>query len=129
DQAGLQDRQAHRRQQRRTDALQQARHDQHFDRQRQRAQQRRRGEPDRTDDEDPAAPEPVSERTTQQDQRRQRQQIAVEGPLQPGAFSVQHFGYRGRRGVADGGAEERHRGPEHRRRDRPRARGGAQPYL
>ena len=50
--AGLQDRQAAGREQRRADALQHARADEHLDVRRRTAQQRRTGEPERADDED-----------------------------------------------------------------------------
>ena len=46
------------------------------------AQQRRQREPDGADHEDPAPAEPVPERAAEQDQRGQREQVAVGDPLQ-----------------------------------------------
>ena len=80
--ARLQDRQAARREQRRADPLEHPGPDEHLDVRRGAAQQRRGGEPHRADHEHPAPAVAVAERTTKEDQRGQRQQVAREHPLQ-----------------------------------------------
>ena len=80
----LQDGEAARGQQRAADALQRPGRTSSLERRGERAEQRGGREPDDPDHEDPAAAEPVAERAAEQDQRGQRERVAVDGPLQPG---------------------------------------------
>ena len=106
--ARLEDRQTARREQRCADTLEDPSRDEHFDARRGAAQQRGEGEPHGADHEDPAAAVPVAERTAEQDERGQRQQVPGEHPLQrtdPGVEVVADV----RQGdVDDGRIQRRH---------------------
>ena len=112
--AGLQDRQAARRQQRAADALHRAGGHQRLDVRREPAGQGRHGEPDGADDEDPPAAEAVAQRAAEQDQRGEGQRVGVDRPLQPGHAGVQVLADLGQRDVHDRGVDEGQPRPEHR---------------
>ena len=71
-------------QQCRAGALQRTHGDQHLGTGRQRAADRRGGEPQHAGDEHPPPAEPVAERAAEQEQPGQGQGVGVEGPLQAG---------------------------------------------
>ena len=75
--------------QRAENALRGPRADQEIVGRRERAQQRAQSEPGQPDREDPAKPEQVTKRSSDQKQRRQRQQIGLDDPLLLGEPSVQ----------------------------------------
>ena len=106
--AGLDDRQAARRQQRPADALDEPGEDQQLRARRHRAEQRGDGEEPDAEDEDAPPPVAVAERAAEQDQRGQGQQVAVEDPLQ-GAGAGAEVAADVRQGdVDDGAVEEGH---------------------
>jgi len=80
--AGLDDGQAARCQQGPADALQRSGGDQQRQRRCEAAQQRRQREQMAADDEDAPPPEAVAQRAAQQDERSQRERVAVDDPLQ-----------------------------------------------
>ena len=84
---------------------------------RQSAERGGRGEPDHPDHEDPPPAEAVPERATEQDQARQRQQIAVRHPLELGEGRLEVLADRPQRDVDDRPVEERHPRAEDRRGD------------
>ena len=110
--ARLDHREAAGRQQRSADALQQPREDQHLGVRCDRAQQRGGGEHADPDHEDAAAPEAVAQRPAEQDQRRERQQVAVEHPLQVAGGRVEVTTDVGQRDVDHGAVEEGEAGPQ-----------------
>ena len=79
-------------------------------------------EPDGADDEDPPPAEPVGQRAAEQDERGERQRVAVERPLQPGEVGAQVLADPGERDVDDGRVEHRQAGAEHRRQEHPAPR-------
>ena len=79
---GLDDREAPRREERAADALEDAGGDQELRARRERAQGRGEGEPDDPDVEDETPAHPVAQRTAQEDEGRERQEVAVEDPLE-----------------------------------------------
>jgi hypothetical protein len=81
---GVEQREAVGQQKRRSDALQSARGEQHRQARRQGAPQRRRREQASADDQQAPPPEMIAERSAEQQQCRQRQQIGIDHPL--------HFG-------------------------------------
>jgi hypothetical protein len=104
----LDQREAARRQQGPAHALQDPRGDQLSGVLRQPAEQRGRGEPADPDEEDAAPPVPVAEGAAQQDQRRQRQRVAGDRPLETGQRGVQLAADRGEGDLHGGGVDERH---------------------
>ena len=106
--AGLDDRQAARGQQRPADPLQQPGEDQHLGVGGDRAEQRGEGEEADAEDEDPPPPVAVAERAAEQDQRGQGQQVAVEDPLQGAGAGAEVAADVGQGDVDDGAVEEGH---------------------
>ena len=94
-----------------------------------RAQQRRRREPDETDDEDLPSPVPVAEGAAEHEQRAEGQQVAGEHPLQVAQVRVQVVGDRRQRGVDDRAVEEGDARPEDRGGDDPPTPGRAHPEV
>ena len=76
------------------------------------------------DHEDATAPEAVAERPAEQDQRRERQQVAVEHPLQVGGRCAEITTDVRQRDVDDRAVEERQPGAQNRDGKHP-ATGGA----
>ena len=71
------------------------------------------------------APVAVAERAAEQDQRREREQVAVDRPLEAGDVGVEVASELRQRDVDDRGLEERDRRAEHGGREHPAtARGG-----
>ncbi len=99
-------------------------HDQQLGGRRDRAQQRRGREQADAEHEDPAPPVAVAERAAEQDQRRERQQVAVEDPLQGARRRVEVAADVGQRDVDDGAVEEREARPQDRATAGPSARRG-----
>ena len=83
--------------------------DEHLDVRRGAAQQRRGREPDRADHEDLAPSVAIAERSTEQDQRREREQIAGEHPLQRADARVEVVADVRERDVDDRCIQRRHR--------------------
>ena len=112
------------REQRAADALEHPRRDEDLDVRRDPAAERRDREPRRADHEDPPAPVAVAERTADEDQRREREQVAGEHPLEVGDADVE---VRGRCGGARRSRRSRRASPSRWRRPtrasaiRPRA--------
>jgi len=106
---GLQDRQAAGREQRTANPLQQSRGNQRRQVGRQPADQRRGGEPDHANHEHASPPEPIAQRAPEQNERRQRQQIARDGPLQSVDARLQIAADGRQRHVDDGAVEHDHR--------------------
>ena len=121
---GLDDRQASRREQCATDALQHAGGDEDADAGCGAAQQRREGEPDHTDDEDPTTAEPVTERSADEDQGCERERVARHHPLETGEAGIEIVAETGQGDVDDGRVERDHPGAEHRPEQHPARRGG-----
>ena len=119
---GGDDRQAARREQCAADALQGARGHQELDGGRQRAQGRGHGKPERADDEDASPAEAVAKRAAEQDERRERQRVAGDRPLQAGEAGVQVGTERRQRDVDDGGVDTGDTRAEHRGGHHPLAR-------
>ena len=87
------------------------------------AQQRRGREPDHAREEHAPAAEPITQRTADQDQRRQRQRVGVQDPLQARYARAQLGAERGQRDVHDGGVEKRDARSQHGgKQDPPRLR-------
>ena len=86
---GGQQRQRGREHERAADALQRAREVEHQRRPGERAQRRGDGEDRDPDHEDPAAAEEVGERAAREQQRRERERVGVDHPLQVGEARVQ----------------------------------------
>src|SRR5207249_4182443 len=72
-------------------------------------------EPREPDNEDPPAAQQIAERAADEQQRAQREQVCVDGPLQPRHAGMQLASERRKRDVDDGHVEERNAGSEHRR--------------
>ena len=121
------DRQAARRQQRAADALQHPAGDQQLDAGRQPAERGREREPDDPDDEDPAPPVLVAERAAEQDERGERERVAVHRPLQAGEVGAEVAADRGQRDVDDGGVDHHQRRPQDRGEQHPSSGGFAHP--
>lgn len=85
----LDHRQAARCQHRRADALDGASRDQLVRGLRQSTQQRSQGKPPHAEQEDPSSPEPIAERPSDEDERRQRKEIGVGHPLELGQRGVE----------------------------------------
>ncbi len=116
---GVDERQAAGHQQRPTQTLDQPRRDQREPGRRQAAAEGRHGEQHEPGHEHPATPVPVTERATQQEQRGQREQVAVEHPLQRREAAPEVAADRRERHV--------HHGPVEERDPRAQGRGGDQP--
>ena len=116
--AGLDDREAARCEERAADTLQDACADEHLDVRRDPANQRRECEPRRADHEDLAAADAVAERAAEQDQRRECEQVAGEHPLQRAHACMEVATDVGQRDVDDRGVERRHRARRDRRDER-----------
>ena len=80
-------------------SLQDARRDEHADRRRQRARERHDTEADQAEREDAALAVDVAERSADQDQRREREHVAVGDPLLPGEPAAEVGGDRRQRDV------------------------------
>ena len=100
-------------QQGRRRALQQAGDDQEVGRRRRRAQRRRRGEPDQADDEHPPAAVEVAERTAEDEQGAEGQQVGRQDPLELREAGAEVGRDRGQGRVDDRRIEEGHAGAEH----------------
>ena len=123
---GLDERQAAGGEQGPADALQRAGGDQLARGLGEPAQQRRRGEPGDAHEEHPPPAVPVTERAAEQDQRGQRQRVAVDDPLQVRQRGVQVAADRRQRHLHRGGVQERHARGEHGGHEHPPARRGAE---
>ena len=119
--ARLDHRQAPRRQHRSADSLQHPGDDQQLDVGSDRAQQRGAGEHGRSEHEDPPAPVAVAERSAEQDQRGERQQIPVEDPLQRAGLGLEVAADVGERDVDDRSVEKRETGAQDGDREHPAA--------
>ncbi len=115
----LDDGEASRREEGAADALKDARGDQDLGAGRQRAQGRGEREPDDPHVEDQPPAHPVAERAAEEDERRERQQVAVEDPLEVARRRAQVTPDLGHRDVHDGGLEERDPRAEDRDRQDP----------
>ena len=104
--------------QRAGDALQRARRDQQADARRERAQHRGRAEAADAEREHAPLAVEVAERAADQDQRAERQQVAVDDPLLPGEAAAEPALDRRQRDVDDGAVEQRDARAEDRRRSR-----------
>ena len=102
------------RQQRRARALQEPRADEELDVRRDPAQHRGDGEPQHAEQEDLLAAEAVTERPAEQHERGEREQIAVDRPLQTRDVGVEVGADVRQRDIDDGAVEERHAGREDR---------------
>src|SRR5213076_2230307 len=78
------------------------------------AEQRGEREQADSEDEDSSPSVSVAERSSEQYQRRERQQVAVEDPLQRGGRGVEIAADVGQRDVDYGAVEKRHPRAEHR---------------
>ena len=108
--------------QRAADALQRPRRDQDLGGGGQAAGERRQREPRHADEEDPLAAEVVAERATEQDQRRQRQRVGVDRPLQIAEPGVEVVPDARQRHVDDRAVDHHDPGAEHGGREHPPAR-------
>jgi hypothetical protein len=115
------DRQAAGGEQRAADPLEHPRSDEHLEVRRRCAQRRRAGEPHDADQKDAPAAIPVAERPSEQDERRQGQEVAVDRPLQAGDVGVEVSSELGQCDVHHRGLEEDDPGPQHRERQDPSA--------
>ena len=111
--------------QRRRHALHAPRRDQRAGVGRDRAQQRRERERNQPDLEDPATAVAVTERTTEHEERTEREQVPGEHPLQIAEVRVQVAGDRGQCRVHDRAVEEGDPRAEHRGGDDPATFRGA----
>ena len=119
------DREAARYERRGGDALQTPRADEQWRCRRDAAQERRAAEADEPDEKHLATPEEVAERSADDEQRSEREQVAGQHPLQVGEVGVQVLGDRRQRRVDDRAVEEGDTRPEHCRGDDPAAFGRA----
>jgi hypothetical protein len=117
--AGLDQRQAPGRQQRRPDTLQQPRGDQEPDHRRARAEAGGGGEERDAGEEHTDPAEAVPGRSAEQDQRGERQQIGVEDPLELAHPGAEVAADDRQRDVDHGPVEERHRGSGDRDAEQP----------
>ena len=120
--ARLDHRQAPGSQQRAAHALDQPSGDQEAGAGRHGAEQRGHGEEHHADDEYPASPVPVAERAPEQDHRGERQQVAVEDPLQRRRGGMEVTADVRQRDVDHRAVQERHAGAEHGDRQNPSPR-------
>ena len=86
------------------------------------AEERGHGEEHHADDEYPASPVPVPERAPEQDHRGERQQVAVEDPLQRRRGGMEVTADVRQRDVDHRAVQERHPGAEHGDRQNPSPR-------
>ncbi len=119
---GGDDRQAAGHEQRSADALDRPRRDQQPGGRRHPAQHRGAGEHDGTGDEHRAMPIAVAEAAAEQQQRRERDEIGVDDPLQAGDRRAEVVADRRQGDVDHCSVEERHARPEHGRRHDPSCR-------
>ncbi len=116
---GLEDRQAARREQRRADSLDDPGGDQRVHVRGDRTGDRGRGEHSGADEEDPPPPVPVAQGAAEEDQRGERQRVAVDDPLQVGERRIEVLGDTRQGEVDDGAVEQRHARTEHRGEEHP----------
>ena len=86
-----------------------------------RAKRRRRDEDNHPQDEHAPSAVDVAERAAYQDERREREHIAVQGPLQPGDTRAEVTADGRQRHVDDRRLEQNHRVAQHRHRQHPTA--------
>ena len=115
--AGLDQRERSGGEQRAADALQHPGEDEDQQVGRQAAQRGRQHEPHGADPEDAPAAEPVPQRTTEEDERGERQQVAREHPLEAGDLDIEVVGDVGQGDVHDAGIELGHRARGNRREE------------
>jgi len=91
--------------QRAADTFERARHDEHLDRWRECAQCRGKSKPHRAYDKHASPTEAIAERAAEQNQRREGERVAVDGPLQTVEAGVQVTAERRQSDGHDGGVQ------------------------